>query len=259
MPSIRSESEGKISPSLMTGTSDSFALWMDLKDPGFQGSKTGEVQEATAVHIFLVYLDQDEIVLVTLQQEFASRDFKGVERFLAYVDRRLQSFPHLRACDLPSTATLLDIQPARADCRYMQVDDDGLRALRELEMSRAAQKALDGATAADAVRDMNVAINAIPIYVVAERERLRRDQPRGRDGEDLFASWASPASLALLEESHADLAARIAAAANVLDRYSLDPTQIEQAETGLGREAQAHGSAEPSGIWRKYYDRPRAS
>ena len=36
-----------------------------------------------------------------------------------------------------------------------------------------------------------------------------------------------PGSLALLEDSHADLAARIVAAAATLKRYSLDPIAIE--------------------------------
>ena len=217
------------------------------------------------MHTLLVYLDQDELVLVSLQPEFASRDMNGVVRRLAYVDRRLQAFPHLRGSDLPSEATTLDVQPARTDCRYVCVDDDALRDLRELEMARAAELALDGASAHEAVKDMNAAIAAIPSYVAAERERLRRSspEPEGRQGRgDRFFSWASPASLALLEESHADLAARIRAAAQVLGRYSLDPTAIEHAEAGSGPDevppAPSGGDAMPSGIWRRFYDRPPA-
>src|SRR5215208_1724872 len=77
-----------------------------------------------SLNVLLVYLDQDEVVLVTLQPEFASRDLNGTLRRLAYVDRRLQIFPHLKPSDLPSDARLLDVQPARSDCRYFDVDDE---------------------------------------------------------------------------------------------------------------------------------------
>ena len=205
-----------------------------------------------SLNVLLVYLDQDEVVLVTLQPEFASRDLNGTLRRLAYVDRRLQIFPHLKPSDLPPDARLLDVQPARADCRYLDVDDETLRHLRELEMSRAAQSALEGRSADEAVKEMNAAVAAIPSFVVAERDRLRRT---GGD-PSLFATWASKGSLALLEESHADLAARIVAAASTLRRYSLDPIAIEDPD--LLAEISHPDAIAPSGLWRKHYDRPRA-
>lgn len=201
------------------------------------------------MNILLVYIDQDEVVLVTLQSEFTSRDLDGNLRRLAYVDRRLQVFPHLRPSDLRSDLALLDVQPARSDCRYIEVDDDTLRHLRELEMSRSAQSALEGHTAEDAVKEMNAAVSAIPAYVAAERDRLRR----GPDGAQ-FSSWASKGSLMLLEDSHADLAARILAAASTLRRYSLEPIAIEGPDVLLDLE-RADPIA-PSGLWRKHYDRP---
>lgn len=185
------------------------------------------------VHVFLVYLDQDETVLVTLQPEFSCREFGDVSRRLAYVDRRVQSFPHLTPADVIARGSPLPIQPARADCRYIAVDDDGLRTLRELEMSRAASTALDGASAADAVHDMKAAIEAIPGYIVAERERLKSAASGAGHVCSPFESWSSPACLALLDESHADLAARISAAAQALERYSLSPTGVEKADIRL--------------------------
>ena len=213
------------------------------------------------MNTLLVYLDQDEVVLVTLQAEFVSRDMTGAVRRLAYVDRRLQSFPHLRACDLPADAVTLDMQPARSDCRYVAVDDEALRDLRELEMARSAETALDGATANEAVKDMDAAIAAIPAYVAAERDRLRRstaERERSQGVGDRFASWASPASLALLEESHADLAARIRAAAKVLERYAVDAIAVEHAEPVMSGELPAPDESDvsPTGIWRRFYDRP---
>jgi hypothetical protein len=210
------------------------------------------------VNTLLIYLDQDEIVLVTLQPEFSSRDVNGLQRRLAYVDRRLQSFPHLRASDVPANAVTLEVQPARTDCRYVAVDDEALRLLRQRELTRAAEIALDGASVSDATRDMNAAIAAIPGYVTAERERLRQ---AGADpaAAEALSSWASPASLALLEESHADIAARIRAAARVIERHSTD-------EGGSGGSSEGsvanerppkdgEDQAAPSGIWRRSYDR----
>jgi len=228
------------------------------------GRRQMERAETRQVHTLLVYLDQDEVVLVKLQPDFISRDMTGQMRRLAYVDRRLQSFPHLRASDIPLDAVTLEIQPARADCRYVTVDDEALRDLRGLEMSRSAETALDGASANEAVKDMNAAIAAIPAFVAAEREKQRRAAPEAGHSQgrsDGFASWSSPASLALLGESHADLAARIRAAAQVLARYAVDPTVVEHAEAGSGAQALAAGAedgATPSGIWRRFYDRPPA-
>src|SRR5262245_49727997 len=139
--------------------------------------------EADGVHTLLIYLDQDEVVLVTLQPEFVSRDMNGLMRRLAYVDRRLQSFPHLRAADVPGDAVTLDVQPARKDCRYVAVDDAGLRLLRERELAHFAETALDGASANEAVKDMNAAIAAIPAFIVAERERLRLAGPPPNRGD----------------------------------------------------------------------------
>lgn len=213
------------------------------------------------MHTLLIYLDQDEIVLVTLQPQFESRDINGRARHVAYVDRRLQSFPHLRTRDLPADVSLLEVQPARADCRYLSIDDTTLRALRETEMRRAAEQALDGASANDAVRDMKAAVAGIPTYLVAERERLQQAASAGFGQEsEAYASWASPASLALLEESHADIAARIKAAAAVLARYALDPTAIETADLGASdRHEPAEEMPAPSGLWRKFYDLPRSA
>ena len=67
------------------------------------GRRQMERAETRQVHTLLVYLDQDEVVLVKLQPDFVSRDMTGQMRRLAYVDRRLQSFPHLRASDILST------------------------------------------------------------------------------------------------------------------------------------------------------------
>lgn len=210
------------------------------------------------MHTLLIYLDQDEIVLVTLQPEFASRDINGVSRLLAYVDRRLQSFPHLRASDIPPEAVTLEVQPARADCRYVAVDDEALRLLRRRELARSAEIALDGASASDATREMNAAIAAIPAYVGAERERLRLTERDPAVAETL-ASWASPAALALLEESHADLAARIRAAARVIERHALAQTRIDEVPKigGASERPPQDGEqqAAPSGIWRRFYDR----
>jgi hypothetical protein len=215
-------------------------------------SRLGPIRGTHSLNVLLVYLDQDEVVLVTLQPEFASRDLNGTLRRLAYVDRRLQIFPHLKPSDLPSDARLLDVQPARSDCRYFNVDDETLRHLRELEMSRAAQSALEGRTADEAVKEMNSAVAAIPSFVVAERDRLRRS---GGDPAS-FATWSSRGSLALLEDSHADLAARIVAAAATLRRYSLDPIAVEGPD--LMAEVAHPDAIAPSGLWRKHYDRPRA-
>jgi hypothetical protein len=212
------------------------------------------------VHTLLIYRNQDEIVLVTLQPDFMSRDMDGQMRRLAYVDRRVQSFPHLRASDLPAATAMLDIQPARADCSYVSVDDDVLRHLREVEMERSAAVALEGASAHLAVKEMDAAIAAIPAYLAAERLRRRHselDQPVGAL-LDRYADWASPGSLDLLEESHADLAARIRAAARVLERYSTAPTDVESAEPAGGPDTTAPDPSEPSDIRRKFYDRPRA-
>jgi hypothetical protein len=206
------------------------------------------------VHTLLVYLDQDEIVLVTLQPEFTSRDANGVVRRLAYVERRLQSFPNLRPPDLPPDVVTLDVQPARADCRYVCVDDEGLRLLRALELARAAEIALDGASPQEAARDMQAAIAAIPAFVVAERERLSAARA---NGEDPFGAWSSPEALALLAESHADLAARIRAASQVLAQHP-SPTAPPEAETRRN-DAPGGDDPPPSGIWRRRYDRPPMS
>jgi hypothetical protein len=214
------------------------------------------------VHTLLIYLDQDEIVLVTLQPEFESRDINGRARRVAYVDRRLQSFPHLRTRDLPADVALLDIQPARADCRYLTIDDATLRSLRETELRRAAAQALDGASAHDALRDMKAAVAAIPAYLAAERDRLQKAASEGFGEEsEAYASWSSPASLALLQETHADIAARIKAAAVVLARYSVDPTSVETADAHAtnGKAGAAEAVPEPSGLWRKFYDLPRSA
>jgi hypothetical protein len=213
------------------------------------------------VHTLLIYLDQDEVVLVTLQPEFTSRDMNGILRRLAYVERRLQSFPHLRASDIPAHVELLDIQPARADCRYLTVDDETLRHLRELEMRRAAEAALDGASAHQAIRDLKAAIAAIPPTVVAERDRMRRARETVPEAADPFAEWSSPASLALLQESHADIAARIHAAATVLARYAADPTGPEPEEPRANDHGPADEQADhaPTGMWRRFYDRPGAA
>jgi hypothetical protein len=210
------------------------------------------VEEMSQVHTLLIYLDQDEIVLVTLQPEFSSRDMNGVQRRLAYVDRRLQSFPHLRACDVPPEAVTLEVQPARTDCRYVCVDDEALRMLRRNELTRAAEVALDGASAGDAEREMNAAIAAIPGYVSAERERLLQADAEPAVTEAM-ACWASPGSLALLEESHADIAARIRAAARVIERHS--PAEDGPDASGAAQRPPPDGQAMPSGIWRRSYDR----
>ncbi len=99
---------------------------------------------------------------------------------------------------------------------------------------------------------MNAAVAAIPSFIVAERDRLRRS---GGDPA-LFATWSSRGSLALLEESHADLAARIVAAAATLRRYSLDPIAVEAPD--LMGDIDHPDAIAPSGLWRKHYDRPRA-
>ena len=171
---------------------------------------------------------------------------------------------------LPPDAVTLEMQPARADCRYVAVDDEALRDLRGLEMAGPRRRPSTAPRANEAVKDMNAAIAAIPAYVAAEREQAapvgpeREPQPGRGDG---FASWASPASLALLEESHADLAARIRAAAQVLERYAVDPTVVEHAEAcrcarapAAGRRAMARrppGSGAASTIARRPADRSR--
>jgi hypothetical protein len=206
-------------------------------------------EEQDRLNTLLVYLDQDELVLVTLQPDFASRDLTGTIRRTAYVDRRLQSFPHLRAGDLPPDAVTLDIRPARGDCRYVAVDDETLRHLRGLELARAAEAALDGASAQDAAREMKAAIAAIPAYLATERSTSGQADP---------AAWTSGPALALLEETHADLAARIRAAARVLERYAADPTRLDEAERDGGAPAlssEIDEHAAPSGIWRRFYDR----
>jgi hypothetical protein len=209
------------------------------------------------LNTLLVYLDQDELVLVTIQPDFASRDMTGALRRIAYVDRRLQSFPHLRASDLPPEAATLEVRPARSDCRYVEVDDEVLRQLRGLEMTRAAELALDGASPQDAARELNAAIAAIPAFLLAERDKLRDATPGA------YEAWSTAASLALLEESHADLAARIRAASHALDAHALDAHAPDPARPGEAAARPAMPSlapdiddhAAPSGIWRRFYDR----
>jgi hypothetical protein len=204
------------------------------------------------LNTLLVYLDQDELVLVTLQPDFATRDMTGAVRRVAYVDRRLQSFPHLRASDLPAEAATLPVRPARSDCRYVEVDDEVLRELRGLELTRAAELALAGAGLPEATRELNAATAAIPAFLLAERDKLRESAP------EAYESWSSPGSLALLEESHADLAARIRAAAHVLASLALDQSARDEAKArssapSLAPDIDDH--AAPSGIWRRFYDR----
>jgi hypothetical protein len=211
------------------------------------------------VHTLLIYLDQDEIVLVTLQAEFSARDVDGRVRRVAYVERRIQSFPHLNTRDLPSDVTILDVQPARSDCRYVMVGDTVLRSLREIELGRSADRALDGASAHEAIRDMKAAVAAIPATLNAQRAQLRlAAHERSGGSDESYASWTTAASLALLEESHADLAARIRAASKVLERYAVDPTRVETADLPAGDTVtDDHRPPAPSGMWRQFYDRPR--
>ena len=195
--------------------------------------------ETRQVHTLLVYLDQDEIVLVDLQPEFVSRDMTGQMRRLAYVDRRLQSFPASARSDMPARRG--DARDAARPCR-LSLCHRRRRGVAGPARPGNGPVRGDGARrrhrANEAVKDMNAAIAAIPAFVAAEREKQRRAAPEA--GHSQGAVTAShpgrrPRRSRCSSESHADLAARIRAAAQVLARYAVDPTVRRACRGRIGR------------------------
>lgn len=202
------------------------------------------------MHTLLVDEDGGEVVLVTVRTPEAPSEREAPRSLplvpTASVERRLQVLSHVTAADVPAEGPQAPVRPQRAGCRYAQVDDDGLRRLRELDLARAASEVLQGRTREEAERDLAAAVAAIPEAVAAERRRASRLRVEaGRpDGPDPYSSWGTPASLALLRESHADLAARIDAATRALGGAG---------PGGSGQNGASHGSpgeALPS-LWRQ--------